>query len=125
MATDNNATLITAEAGADLSAGQFLLVKGHTTANQVVLAGDGENAIGVLYEPAAAAGRAVAVANGGIVRAYAGGSVSVGARVASDAAGKVVTAAAGDYVLGIAKTAGAANAMMEIYWGKNGIEPTP
>lgn len=123
MATSNNPQLLSLEAGADLSAAQFLLVKGHTTANQVVLAGDGENAIGVLYEPAAAAGRAVAVANGGVVRAYAGGNVSVGARVASDANGKIVTAASGDYVLGVAKTAGADGAMIEIAWDKNGIEP--
>ena len=121
MATDNGVKLITAEAGADLSAAQFLLVKGHTTANQVVLSGDGGDAIGVLYEPASAAGRPVAVATGGVVRAYAGAGVSVGAKVASDANGKVVTAATGDVVLGVAKTAGVANAMMEIYWDKSGI----
>lgn len=123
MATEQNTTLLSFAASGDLSASQFLLVKGHTTAGQVAVAGDGENAIGVLYEPAAAAGRAVTVASGGIVRAYAGGTVAIGARVASDAAGKVVTAATGDYVLGVALTAGAANAMIEVAWDKNGIEP--
>lgn len=122
MATSQNNTTLSLEAGADLSAAQFLLVKAHTTANQVVLCGDGQDAIGVLIEPAAAAGRAVTVANGGVVRAYAGASVSVGARVASDASGKIVTAASGDYVLGVALTAGAANAMIEVAWGKNGKE---
>ncbi len=120
MATSNNAKILNLEAGADLSAAHFLLVKGHTTANQVVLAGNGENAVGVLLEPADAAGKAVAVAAGGIVRAYAGDTVAVGAQVASDAAGKVVTAASGDQILGVAVTAGAADTMMEFVWEKQG-----
>lgn len=123
MATSNNPRLISAEAGADLSAAQFLFVAGHTTANQVVLSGNGVDAIGVLYEPADAAGKAVAVAVGDTVRVYAGAAVAIGARVASDAAGKAVTAATADYVLGVAKTLGATGTMMEVYWAKNGIEP--
>lgn len=123
MATENNVSLLNYEAGADLSAGQFLFVKQHTTAGQAVLAGDGENAMGVLYEPAGAAGRAIAIATSGKVRVYAGGVVAIGARVAVDAAGKAVTAATGDYVMGIASTAGAADALMEVVLDKNGIEP--
>ena len=123
MATDNNVSLVTAAAGADLSTKQFFLVKSGTTAGQVVLAGAGEDALGVLYEPAAAAGRAVAVGVGGVMRAYAGGTVAIGARVASSADGEIVAATAGDYVLGVAKTAGVDGSLIEIYWDKNGVEP--
>lgn len=122
MAVNNNNKVLTYTAGANLASSQFLLVKAHTTAGQVVLCGDGENAIGVLYEPNAS-GRPVSVGSDGVVKAYAGGVVAVGARVASDANGKVVTAASGDYVLGVAKTAGAANALIEFTWDKNGVEP--
>ena len=120
MATTNNQQVLSLEAGADLSAAQFLLVKVDSTANRVVLAGNGELAVGVLVEPADTAGKAVTVANGGIVRAYAGGTVVAGAQVASDAAGKIVTAATGDNILGVATTAGAANAMIEFVWRPNG-----
>jgi len=122
MATYDGVITINAVAGADLSASQGLLVAGDSTAGQVVLAGDGVNAIGVLLN-APASGGAAAVAISGKVRAVAGGTVTVGARVASDAAGKVVVAAEGDYVLGVAASAGAANATIEVYFDKNGIEP--
>lgn len=121
MATSNNPQMLTLEAGGDLSTHQFKLVKQHTTANQVVLCGDGENAIGVLYEPSAAAGRAVAVANGGVVRGYAGATIAIGAKVSSDANGLFTTAVATDHVLGTAKTAGANGVMMEVFWDKQGI----
>lgn len=123
MATENNLTLMGYEAGADLSGAQFTLVKQHTTAKQAVVCGAGENAIGVLYEPSSQIGGAIAIAKGEKVRGFAGGTVAIGARVASDAAGKFVTAAAGDYVLGVASTAGVADVMMEVVFDKNGIEP--
>lgn len=123
MATTNNTTAQTYEAGADLSASHFFLVKVGTVENQVVLSGAGEDSVGVLVEPASAAGRPVAVEASGKVRAYAGGTVAIGARVASDANGAVVTAVAGDYVLGTAVTAGADGAMMEFNFDKNGVEP--
>lgn len=123
MATSNDPILLSLEAGADLSAAQWLLVKVGTTQNQVVLATAGSDAIGVLYEPNSAAGRAVAVAVGGIVRAYAGGTVAIGAKVAADSAGKIITAVTGGTVsvLGTATTAGAVGAMIEFIWQKQGI----
>lgn len=121
MATSNNQGVISAVAGADHSSNQFKLVKQHTVAGQVVLCGDGGDAIGVLLDDVDAAGKAVAVATSGVVRAYAGGTIAIAARVASDASGLLVTAATSDIVLGIAKTAGVSGSMMEIYWDKSGI----
>ena len=120
MATYNNQQVLSLEAGADLSAGQFLLVKAHSVANQVVLAGNGENAIGVLVEPADAAGKEVTVAIGGKLRAYAGATTGIGVEVASDAAGKIVPAATTDAILGISTTAGVTGGMIEFVWRPNG-----
>lgn len=122
MATYENIQTVNAVAGADLSAAQHLLVKQHSVAGQVVLAGDGENAIGVLLNDPTS-GQAATVAIGGKVKVIAGGTVAIGARVASDANGKAVTAATGDYVLGTAVNGAAANAMLEVVFDKNGIEP--
>lgn len=121
MATTNNPQLISLEAGADLSSYQFKAVKVTTTANQVTFAGAGENAVGILYEPAGAAGRAVAVANGGVVRAYAGGSITIGGKVAAGADGVIVAATTGAHVLGVATTTGASGAMFEFIWQPEGI----
>jgi hypothetical protein len=122
MATYENIQTLTATAGADLSGSQYLLVAKNSTADQVVVAGDGANAIGVLLG-GGTSGQAVTVGFAGKLKAIAGGTVAAGARVASDAAGKVVTAATGDYVLGTAITGGAADAVIEILFDKNGIEP--
>lgn len=123
MATYENATSQTFTAGADLSSSQYLFVKGDSTANQVVLCGDGEAAIGVLLNDPTS-GQAAAVATSGKVRVIAGGNITVGARVASDSAGKAVAAATGDYVLGVAITAGASNVHTEVQLGTAAsIEP--
>lgn len=122
MATYDNIQTINSVAGADLSSSQYLFVKQHSTAGQVVVAGDGENAFGVLLNDPTA-GQAATVAIAGKVRVVAGGTVAIGARVAADAAGKAVTAASGDYVLGVAVTGGAANTVIEVVFDKNGVEP--
>lgn len=121
MAVWNTFPLYTADAGADLSGSQFRFVKASTTAaKQVVQTVAGENAIGVLYEPGAS-GTTVGFANGGILTVYAGGTVAVGAKVASDANGRAVTAASTNHVLGVARTAGVSGQTMEIYWLSAGI----
>ncbi len=120
MALSQNVKLISLEAGADLSASQFKAVKVGTSANQVVLAGAGENAVGVLYEPAES-GRAVAVANGGIVIAWAGGTFAVGDKLAAGAAGSVVLATTGAHVLGVALTAGVNGRQARFMWRPTGI----
>lgn len=97
-------TLITA---ADLSAKQYYCVK-VDAAGKAALCGAGEPGVGILQDPMAA-GYAARVMALGISYAIYGGAVTAGDKVASDAAGKLVTAVAGDYVIGIAMETGVAN----------------
>jgi hypothetical protein len=94
-------------ASADLSAKQHYLVK-VSGANTVALAGAGELCIGSLANKPAS-GEAAEVLAGIIVPVVAGDAVLVGAEVASDAAGKAVTATTGDRVFGVALTAAGAD----------------
>lgn len=99
-------------AGADLSAKQFYVVKINSS-GQIVLAGDGEVAYGVLQDkPVSGAVGAVAVF--GQTKAILGGTVAAGAKVASDANGKVVTATTGENVLGVCVEGGAVNELRSI-----------
>lgn len=79
-------------AGADLSAKQYFIVK-LSTASDVVLAGAGEAAVGILQN--APANGAIAVVRCiGPSRLIAGAPIAQGARFASDANGKAKTASA-------------------------------
>lgn len=119
MAYKNSQTSVTLEAGADLSAKQFFFVS-MSSDGQVDPAGDGANAIGVLLNDPAAAGRAAEVCIGGMTRVLAGGTVAAGAAVASDAAGEAVTAATGDVILGTAVTGGADGEVISIIFQPRG-----
>ena len=106
-------------AGADLTGSQYLFVK--TSGANVVVCGDGEEAVGVLWNDPAS-GRAATVIRDGDPHVYAGAAIAAGANVASDAAGKAVTAASGDVVLGKARAAAAAAddlVQIEFYRGGN------
>lgn len=89
-------------AAADLSTKQFYVVK--MTSTGINLCGDGEACVGILQNDSAALGRAAEVEVFGLSKAIGGAAITQGALVASDANGKVVTAASGDYVLGTAWT---------------------
>jgi len=91
----------TFDAGTDLSAGQFKFVA-LAADGQVDLAGDGAQAIGVLYNEPSAAGRSATVVVTGKVKVKSGGSVTAGDEVASDADGNCVTAATDDVIMGYA-----------------------
>lgn len=125
-------------AAADLSAKKGFLVKVDTN-GKAALAGAGEPAVGVLVNaPAADAIAIVRVA--GIARVIAGGVVTKGDRVASDAAGKAKTAVAGktdtsdaggaadpligSNVIGVALETGAADALMSMLITPSGAIPT-
>lgn len=95
-------------AGADLSAKQFYVVKLDSTVNQVVLAGAGELVYGVLQNKPALAAQAT-VMRSGVSKCVAGAAIALGAEVAADANGKVVTATTGDRVIGVARAAAAAD----------------
>lgn len=91
----------TFEAGGDLSAGQFKFVA-LAADGQVDLAGDGVDAVGVLYNQPDAAGKAATVVVTGKVIVEAGASITTGDAIASNAAGEAITAATGDIVKGYA-----------------------
>lgn len=78
-------------AGADLSTKQFLAVKLNSSGKAVV-ASAGEFAVGVLQNKPASGQTASIATVGAITKAVAGGSITAGATVAVDAAGKFVDA---------------------------------
>ena len=85
---------ISIPAGADLSANQFFAVKIDSSGN-AVLAGAGEQAYILQNKPDSTGKEVTAnLAIGGQSKALFGGTVAAGDFVASDAAGKVITAVA-------------------------------
>ena len=100
-------------AGADLSSNLYYAAHIDTDGD-VVLAGAGEHCIGAIIE-GAVADNPVTVQFGGVAKMIAGAAVAAGARVASDANGKVVAATSGDFVIGTAlEAAGDANEIIPI-----------
>jgi len=106
---------------ADLTAKQYLAVK-ITAASTVNLSGAGEVAIGILQNAPAAAAVAKVSIDGQVTSAISGAAVTVGTQVTPDAAGKLVTATTGDYVIGTAVTGAAAgDATFLVYQAHDGI----
>jgi len=99
-----NITLI---AGQDLSTKQYYAVKVDTN-GQAVLAGAGENSVGVVQN-VPASGQTATVMTLGISPVVYGASITAGSNVTPDANGKVVTAGGSDAVLGIALESGNAD----------------
>lgn len=97
MAYEESLRTITLPAGADLSTKQYYLVK--ASAGTVVLAGDGEHAIGVLQNNPTS-GQAATVAIAGVTKAYAGATIAAAAQVASNASGQAATATSAEIILG-------------------------
>lgn len=105
MATENRLQTASLPASADLSASQYCFVK--NSSGQLAVASDGgADAIGILQDKPAAAGRAGAYAFGGVSKVLAGGSFNAGARISCDASGKAVAVGTGDTGLGTAEAAG-------------------
>ena len=89
-------------AGADLTGKQYTFVT--SDGDEVTTTGAGASADGVLWnEPVS--GDAATVIRGGEVNVYAGGTITVGAKIASTAAGLAVVATTGNVILGEARTA--------------------
>jgi hypothetical protein len=125
-------------AGADLSSSQYFFVK-LDTATAAVVAGAGENAIGVLQN-APASGAVAIIRTQGLSKVIAGDAVVIGVAVASNAAGKAVTATLartktddagaavdpllGSNVMGDAWETGVADASMTIFIQRRGSAPT-
>lgn len=104
MATENIQASVALEASTDLSARQYHFMK--LSSGQLALCGAGQDAIGVLQDDPAAAGRAGNVAMLGIVKVKIGGTVTIDGDVASDSTGRAVDAASGDHILGKALEGG-------------------
>lgn len=106
MTTENQVQSISLEANADLSSSQFLFIV--PTSGKAAVAGDGVAAIGVLQNNPPSGG-AAQVAYAGVTKVKASAAISVGAKIASTAAGKAVTAASGKHAVGIALAAASAD----------------
>lgn len=89
-----------ANAGEDLSAKLHYFAKIDTD-GEIVLCGDGQAVAGVIVE-AAILGKPVSIAFGAIGKVVCAEAITPGAQIASDADGKAVAAAVGDWVAGIA-----------------------
>jgi len=100
MAREQGPQKITLPVTADLSASQYCFVK--DSSGSAALCGAGQQALGVLQNDPAASGRPGSIAIGGHAKVKFGGNVSAGGYISSDANGKAVAAASGDFALGIA-----------------------
>ena len=115
MAKQNQVQSRTYEAGADLSADQFKIVK--LSAGQVVLqSASNLLSTGVLQGNPSAQGQAADVAYAGQVKIIAGAAVSQDALVMSDTVGRAITGTgAGNLIIGQARhAAGAAGELLEV-----------
>lgn len=122
MAYSENMHVISAVAGANLTTHQFKFVKLDSTANQVVLCGDGEDGDGVLQD-APASGEACLVCIGGATKVVLGGTVAAGGVVSSGASGVANASANGDYMLGKCLVGGDSGEIATIIFAKNGVDP--
>jgi hypothetical protein len=104
----------TFEAGADLSAGQFKFVTLAADGQVDITSSAGGNAIGVLLNKPAAAGRAATVCVSGSVMITCGGTITAGDQIQSDASGDALLAATGDVVLGYAREDGVDGQIIEM-----------
>lgn len=119
MATEQNLTTISLEAGSDLSAKQYFFVS-VAADGQVDATGDGAMADGVLQNDPSAAGAAATVGIGGVTKVECGGTVTRGGTVSSDADGAAVDSATGDIILGTALETGAAGEIISMIFHPRG-----
>lgn len=101
------------KATSTLASSQFFFVKLDSN-GQIVVAGNGQNAIGVVQDAPAAGSPGSVCRPGDITKVICGNTVTAGQDVQSDGAGKCVPAVSGSFVLGYALTAGASAGMASI-----------
>jgi hypothetical protein len=105
MATNHSGLSISLPAAADLTSKQFTVVKLDSN-GAAANAGAGEAGIGILQNNPNT-GQPATVQIDGISKAKAGGSITAGAALAANAAGLLVAATTGNYIVGFAKTGAA------------------
>jgi len=113
MATMQSRDTRTFVAGEDLSTAQFKFVTLEADGQVDLADSAGENCVGVLLVEGEAA-RAVTVVLTGSVMVEAGGTVTAGGAVATDATGRAVDATTSDIIMGYAREAGVVNQVIEI-----------
>ncbi len=113
MATMQSRDTRTFVAGEDLSTAQFKFVTLEADGQVDLADSAGENCVGVLRVEGAAT-RAVTVVMTGSVMVEAGGTVTAGGAVATDATGRAVDATTSDIIMGYAREAGVVNQVIEI-----------
>jgi hypothetical protein len=94
-------------AGADLSTKQFFFVKLNATRQVILVSGATDRPLGVLQNKPTASGQPATVAGpGAVTKVSAGGTITAGDSVGSDASGEAITLLEGTdttkYILGIA-----------------------
>lgn len=99
---------ISLDASTDLSAKQFFFIE-TSSSSEAALSGAGEVVTGVLQNKPDAAGKSASVRVYGVSKVTAGAAITAGAEVSSDANGKAATSTTGDYIVGIALEAAAAD----------------
>lgn len=112
MATRQSPLTITAIAGGNLSPFRFVVLAADGQFDHVASAGG--DADGVCQSDPAAAGDAIELDVAGVTKVEAGGTVTVGQKIQSDNAGKALTAATGDHVLGKALASGVAGDIIPV-----------
>ena len=110
MQSRDNRTFI---AGEDLSTAQFKFVTLESDGKVDLADSAGENCIGVLLVQGEE-DRAVTVTVSGTVIVEAGGTVTNGGAVSTDATGRAVDSTAGDIIMGYAREAGVVNQKIQI-----------
>lgn len=113
MATMQSRDTRTFVAGEDLSTAQFKFVTLEADGQVDLADSAGENCLGVLLVEGEAA-RAVTVVMTGSVMVEAGGTVTNGGAVATDATGRAVDATTSDIIMGYAREAGVVNQVIEM-----------
>jgi hypothetical protein len=119
-----NLSVVTLEAGQDLSTRQFCCV---TVAadGQIDPTGAGALVDGILQNNPSTVGEAATVALGGISRVLAGGNITTGDLLASDANGRAVTATSGQEIFGKALGPGVNNQVIPVLLKFSGRAPRP
>jgi hypothetical protein len=115
MSTEEKLLTVTEEAGADLSAKQYLFHVMSSDGQIDPCSVEGEVAYGVLQNKPDAAGKAATVAWGGVSKIVLGAdSMTPGMKIQTSDAGKALEAAVGDAVLGTLRKGGDTNEIGEI-----------
>lgn len=126
MALEGKQIIETFNAGADLSAAQFKIVKYDTAAaKQVILQGTlGAVSAGVLLNKPTANQAASVMVAGGDGKALCGAAVATaGIELTPDATGRLIGASSGHHVLGVSlSVTSAAGEFIEFTW-KNYVKP--